>query len=40
MNTATGKPKNGVFRIKMPPDADWTGGRAGTKEELEAWAEK
>ena len=28
------KPKNGTFRIKMPPNPDWTGGRQGTTEEL------
>ena len=40
LNSVTGKPKNGVFRIKLPPEADWTSGRAGTRQELLVWEEK
>lgn len=35
----TAKPKNGQWRLKMPPNADWTGGRQGTEKELAAWHE-
>ena len=33
------KPKNTAWRLKLPPEADWTGGRAGTEKELKAWEE-
>ena len=31
------KPKNGMWRLKLRPEADWTAGRQGTKEELEQY---
>ena len=34
------KGKNHSWRLKMPAEADWTGGRAGTEDELAAWEEE
>lgn len=34
------KPKNTTWRLKLPADADWTGGRQGTEKELREWEEE